>query len=60
MPREPGRIGEVIYSRVNARKIRDEPGASCLKSKEILSERRRKDGRKGARGDGDGGIVSFF
>lgn len=32
---------------------------SCLESKEILRERR-KNGRKGAREDRDGGIVCFL
>lgn len=41
-------------------KIQDEPGVSCLESKEILRESR-KNGRKGARGeDRDRGIVCFL
>lgn len=41
-------------------KVEDEPGVSCLESKEILRERR-KNGRKGARGeDRNGEIVCFL
>lgn len=45
MPRDPELIEEVIYCRVRARGTQDEPGASCLESKEILRERR-KNGRR--------------